>query len=172
MAVFSFPRPVRRIIARFARVVCPPAIDGQVIVEAVVDELQLMVGAMPRHVRLALIAGFTAFDQGSRVYPPSRGRRFVDLGDEQAHAYFLANAHGPLAPQRKILQLMKGLVTMSYYEQPMVLAAMEYHPDAYIAQVAKRRFASYAEDIRRGEAAVTTDAVLVTLGHARQKEGA
>ena len=95
----------------------------------------------------------------------------MDLDDERAHAYFRANAHGPLAPQRKILQIMKGLVTMAYYEQPLVLAALEYHPDAYIAEVARRRIASYAEDLRRAEAAVTADEVVVTLGRARPKEG-
>lgn len=149
-----FPAPLRRVVAQFARVVCPPEIEAAGRVEDTVRELEQMLYAMPAHLRLGLFSCFTAFDQGARLWPRARGRRFVELEPERAEAYFVAVAHGLPGPQRKVAQIMKGLTTLSYYELPRVKEALEYHPDAYIAQVAKRRLDSYAADIARVEAEV------------------
>jgi hypothetical protein len=93
-----------------------------------------------------------AFDQGARLYPPARGRRFVHLADDVADAYYrsvLARRGAGLALQR-----VKGLVVMCYYELPEVKEQLGYRPDAYIAAVSQRRLRSYGAQIRAGEAAV------------------
>ncbi len=156
-ARFDIPAPQRRIIARFARVVCPPGLVKNQLEQQLFDQLEPYLGAMPLHLRLGLMAAFTTFDQAARLWPAARGSRFTNLDDERADRYFRAMAHGPLGPQRNICKLMKGLVTFNYYEIPAVRAELEYHPEAYIAKVAKRRLDSYAEAIRKGEEAVFAD---------------
>ena len=58
------------------------------------------------------------------------------------------------ARNRTLAQLLKGLVTLCYYELPQAQAEIGYSPVPYIAAVAQRRLATYGEDIRRSEAAV------------------
>ena len=53
-----------------------------------------------------------------------------------------------------VLQRIKGLVVMCYYELPDVKDELGYRPDAYIAAVARRRIASYGPQIRAGEIAL------------------
>ena len=149
------PAPLQRVLVHFAGVVCPPEIHTLGLVGDTVHELTQHLFAMPTHLRLGLFASFAAFDQGARLWPKARGRRFVDLDPTRAEAYFLAVAHAA-GPQRKVAQIMKGLATLAYYELPQVKEALAYHPDAYIAQVAKRRLDSYAADIARVEAEVLT----------------
>jgi hypothetical protein len=38
---------------------------------------------------------------------------------------------------------------MGFFEQPVVLNRMEYHPEQWIAEVAARRLRDYADDIAR-----------------------
>ena len=167
---YRLPWPVRPVVERFALVVCPPELATLGIIEDVVAELEAMLGAMPSHLRLAVAAGFTAFDQGARLYPRARGRRFVGLDAQCALAYYKAVAHGPIAAQRKVMLLLKGIVTMAYFEQPCVLERLAYRPADYIATVTKRRLDSYGDDVRRGEEAVTAkdpDRVLVRAKETR-----
>jgi len=154
---FHIPSPIRPIVERFARVVCPPGpggIDAPGRMAELYNQLEPFLGAMPRHLQLGVMASFVTFDQAARLWPRALGRRFTALDDARADAYFRAMAHGPLGPQRAICKLMKGLATFNYYEIPAVRAELEYHPDAYIAKVAKRRLESYAEAIRKGEEVV------------------
>jgi len=98
-------------------------------------------------------AAFVALDQGARVYPPSRGRRFTRLDDQAAEAYIRTLlSRGPAA---ELVQRIKGLVVMCYYELPAVQREIGYHPAPYIAAVSRRRLESYGPQIRAGEAAVT-----------------
>ena len=156
-ARFHVRTPLRRIIQRFAEVVCPPELRTQRLINPLLDELELYLGALPARHRRSLLALFLAFDQAARFYPPARGRRFVALDDARAEAYFRAAAHGPLPAQRGIVKLLKGIVTMCYYELPAITAQLAYHPDAYIALVARRRIASYADAIRTAHDAVFED---------------
>jgi len=110
-------------------------------------------GAMPPYLRLGLLAAFVLFDQGARLYPRARGRRFVDLDHTTADSYFQHLAHDSGAGLRNIAQLLKGLVTLCYYELPTVQAELDYAPAPYIAAIARRRLERYGEDIRLKEAA-------------------
>jgi hypothetical protein len=117
-------------------------------------ELESLLGVVPSGVRWPLRVGLVAFDQGARLYPRARGRRFVHLADDDAGAYFravLARRGGGLGAA---LQRIKGLVVFCYYELPEVKDQLGYRPDAYIAAVSQRRLASYGPQIRAGEAAV------------------
>jgi hypothetical protein len=147
-------RPIRRIIIRFAAVVCPPELQTERLRAPLLEEYARYLGALPAYARIAILAAFVMFDQGARLYGLARGRRFVDLPPARADAYFSHLAQSPNAQTRTIARLLKGLVTFCYYELPAVQAAVGYQPGPYVAFVAARRQATYGEAIRRGEAAV------------------
>jgi hypothetical protein len=145
---------VRRIVARFAEIVCPPEVLAGDLRDRLLAEFESMLEVWPTVVRWSVRGGLVAFDQGARVYPRARGRRFVQLADDDANAYFravLARRSGGLGPA---LARIKGLVVMCYYELPEVKDQLGYRPDAYIAAVSRRRLASYGPQIRAGEAAL------------------
>ena len=153
----AFRPSTQRIIERFAATCCPPDIRAPGRSEQLLDELQQYLAVLPAYLRRSLIVGFIAFDQGARLYGPARGRRFVDLDDRRANAYFRAVAGGRSELARRVVKLIKAIVIMCYYELPAVKAQLAYAPDAYIAMVARRRIESYADAIRAGEAAVYAD---------------
>ena len=144
----------RRIVARFAEVVCPPQLRAGNLTGNLLIEFEALLEVVPSSVRWSVRGGLVAFDQGARLYPRARGRRFVHLGDGDADAYFravLARRGGGLGTA---LQRIKGLVVFCYYELPEVKDQLGYRPDAYIAKVSERRLASYGPQIRAGEAAL------------------
>ena len=144
---------VRRVVVRLAEVACPPQVPAGDVMGGLLGEFELLVGALPAGVRRLVSGGLVAFDLGARLYPRSRGRRFVRLPDAVAEAYFravLARRRGGLAAS---LQRLKALVVFCYYEQPAVQEQLGYLPAAYIAAVTRRRLSSYGAQIRAGEAA-------------------
>jgi hypothetical protein len=146
----------RRIVARFAEIVCPPEVRAGNLTDRLLAEFEAMLDVWPSAVRWSVRGGLVAFDQGARLYPRARGRRFVQLADDDANAYFravLARQAGGLGPA---LQRIKGLVVMCYYELPEVKDQLGYRPDAYIAAVSRRRLAFYGPQIRAGETALLT----------------
>jgi hypothetical protein len=122
--------------------------------DRVLAQFELMLDALAPTARRALTTAIVALDQGARLYPPSRGRRFSRLDDQAAAAYIQA-----LLARRgdagEVARRLKGLMVMCYYELPTVQREIGYNPAPYIAAVSRRRLESYGEQIRAGEAAVT-----------------
>ena len=110
-----------------------------------------MLGSLPPAARKALAAALVLLDQGARLYPPSRGRRFARLDDRVADAYVraLLARHDVAA---EMIRRLKGVVTMCYYELPEVQREIGYDPGPYIASVSRRRLESYGPQIRAAEA--------------------
>ncbi len=113
-----------------------------------------MLSALPPAARKALATVLVVLDQGARLYPPARGRRFARLDDRVAEAYIriLLARHDPAA---EMVKRLKGVVTMCYYDLPEVQREIGYHPAPYIAAVSRRRLESYGPQIRAGEATAT-----------------
>jgi hypothetical protein len=145
--------PFQHVARRFAELVCPPEVRAGQRADQVLGELGLMLGSLPPAARKALAAALVLLDQGARLYPPSRGRRFARLGDEVAGPYVRAvlTRRGPAA---ELIRRLKSVITMCYYELPEVQREIGYDPVPYIAAVSRRRLESYGPDIRAGEAAV------------------
>jgi hypothetical protein len=143
-------RPAAR---RFAEVVCPPGVRTDQRTERVLREFGLMLGALPSAARMVLATALVLLDQGARVYPPARGRRFTRLDDRTAEAYIraLLSRRDAVA---EMVQRLKGVVTMCYYDLPEVQREIGYDPVPYIATVSRRRLETYGPQIRAGEAAV------------------
>jgi hypothetical protein len=117
--------------------------------DRVLAEFEQMLGALAPPARKGLTAALAAIDQGARLYPRSRGRRFTRLDDQAAEAYIR------VLLRSELVQRIKGLVVMCYYELPVVQREIGYHPAPYMAAVSRRRLESYGPEIRAGEAAVT-----------------
>jgi hypothetical protein len=153
-------RRVRRVVEAFAVVVCPPDLTSRGLLAPLIDEVEQFLAAFPPHVRRALVASFLTFDEGARLHPAGRGRRFVDLDDQAADRWFGAVAGGRSPALRNLVRLMRGVVAMSYYELPAVQADLGYVPDAYIAEVAARRLQVHGAAIERAERDVLVDGPL------------
>jgi hypothetical protein len=137
---------VRAVVVRFAETVCPPGVREGRRADRVLAEFVLMLGVLRPSARRALLGAFLAIDQGARLYPPARGRRFARLDDQIANAYLralLGRGDGIAA----LAQRLKGLLVMCYYELPEVKAEIGYDPDPYIAAVSKRRRERYGNEI-------------------------
>jgi hypothetical protein len=122
--------------------------------DRVLAQFELMLDALAPTARKALTAAIVVLDQGARLYPPSRGRRFSQLDDQAAEAYVRALLARP-GDAGEVARRLKGLVVMCYYELPTVQREIGYNPAPYIAAVSRRRLESYGAQIRAGEAAVT-----------------
>jgi len=142
---------VRRVVTRFAEVVCPPGVRAEGRTERVLAEFDLLLAALRPGARRMLGAAFLTFDQGARLYPPGRGRRFARLDDTAADGYLravLARGDGIAA----LVERLKGLIVMCYYALPEVQREIGYEPGPYIAAVARRRLERYGTEIRSREA--------------------
>jgi hypothetical protein len=148
----------RRVVERFAVIVCPPDLTSRDLLAPLIDEVELFLAAFPPPVRRALLASFLMFDEGARLHPAGRGRRFVDLDDSTADRWFRTVAGGRSPALRNLVRLMRGVVAMSYYELHAVQADLGYFPDAYIAEVAARRLQVHGAAIERAERDVLVDA--------------
>jgi hypothetical protein len=146
--------PFRRAARRFAEVACPPEVRAGGRADRVLREFGLLLGALPPAARKALAVALALLDQGARLYPPSRGRRFARLDDQVADAYVRAVlARG--GPAAELIWRLRSAITVCYYELPEVQREIGYDPAPYVAAVSRRRLDSYGRDIRAGEAAVT-----------------
>ena len=146
--------PFRRAARQFAEVVCPPEVRAGRRADQVLREFGLLLGALPPAARKALAVALVVLDQGARLYPPSRGRRFARLDDQVAGAYVQAVlARG--GPAAELIWRLRSAIAVCYYELPEVQREIGYDPAPYVAAVSRRRLKSYGDDIRAGEAAVT-----------------
>jgi len=145
--------PVRRAARRFTEIVCPPEVRAGGRADRVLDEFGLMLGSLPTAARKAMAAALVLLDQGARLYPAARGRRFARLDDRVAGAYVraLLARHDPAA---ELIRRLKSVVTMCYYELPEVQREIGYDPVPYIAAVSRRRLETYGPQIRAAEAAM------------------
>jgi hypothetical protein len=133
---------LQRVVVRVATVVCPPPATAARIDDTIREFDQFLAVLRPaaRRARHGLLL---AVDQGARLYPRARGRRFARLDDGTADAYLRA-----LLARSGTLQRVKGVVVMCYYELPESKREIGYEPGPYIAEVSKRRLELYGDEIR------------------------
>jgi len=142
----------RRTVERLARVVCPP--DPAVDLSRLVGELQLYLAAVSPAARRTVIAALWVIDQGARLHPAARGRRFSALDDETAARCYRWQAR---RLPTSVTTLLRGLIVMHFYALAEVEESLGYHPTNYVATMAHQRQERYAEEIARAEEAVYAD---------------
>ncbi|HEX6522915.1 MAG TPA: hypothetical protein VF070_23375 [Streptosporangiaceae bacterium] len=141
---------VRRVVTRFAELVCPPGVRTAGRTELLLAEFDLLRGALRPAARRMLSAAFVSFDQGARLYPPGRGRAFVRMDERVAEGYLRAVlARGDVIAA--LAERLKGLIVMCYYALPEVQREIGYEPGPYIAAVTRRRLERYGAEIRAHE---------------------
>jgi hypothetical protein len=136
-------RVLRRVVVRFVTVVCPPAAATGTRIDDTVREFDQFLAALRPAARRAVRGLLLAVDQGARLYPRARGRRFARLDDDAADAYLSA-----LLARSGTLQRVKGIVVMCYYELPESKREIGYQPGPYIAEVSRRRLELHGDEIR------------------------
>ena len=109
------------------------------------------VAALPRAARLGVLAAAAAVDQGARLYPPARGRRFARLGDAVASRYLGLLLDSRVARVRSTASPLRALAALCHYDVPEVRARIGYEPEPHIARVARRRMERFGDEIRRVE---------------------
>jgi hypothetical protein len=138
--------PSRPAARRFAEIVCPPGIRAGDRAERVLREFGLMLGSLPPAARKALAVALAGVDQGARLYPPSRGRRFTRLDEGTAAAYVRALLARP-DPAAELVRRLKSVLVMCYYELPEVQREIGYDPEPFIAAVSRRRLERYGTEL-------------------------
>jgi hypothetical protein len=137
----------RRAAARaLALAVCPPDMVALGLVDDVVDHLQRTldsIGALPRRMIGVALDGL---DAGARV---RHGRRLDRLSDERVAEYVTTLSRSRSRSIRQGLRLVRDLLVMAYYDQPVVKQRLGYDPDAWTATVAPARAERWAEAIER-----------------------
>jgi hypothetical protein len=144
-------RRAGRVVERLAVLVCPPLLVEQKLTTSLMRDFTLHLGCLPPAVRHAAGPALRLFDQGARLRPASRGRRFVVLDDEGADAYLRSVLYGRTGPMATMVRLIKSLLVLCYYDLPEVKAALGYDPDTYIAEVKVRRLTLHGSEIRTAE---------------------
>lgn len=158
---FSLPGRLRRALQPLCRVVLTDEVETLGLTDAVIDHVELMMRALPPHLRVGLVAGLATFAEGARAYPGARGRSYASLPPELQEAYFASWWHSPLFPLKQFAKGIKGLIALSFWELPAVRERMAYHPEQWIAEVAARRLRDYADDIKKHDALVTAPDPLI-----------
>lgn len=144
------PAALRRVLGRLVPVVCPPELLSPEMIERIVDHAAQSIRALGAPQRAGLVAGMRAYDLGALA---RHGARSHKLDPERALAWFESWLHTP-GPTHELAKVLKGLLCMAYYEMPEVMDAIDYHPDAWLAEVDARRRARYSAEIERHERAL------------------
>jgi hypothetical protein len=90
----------------------------------VLETIDSMIGMLAPGVRKELAAGLTLFDHGALV-SGWHGKRFVDLDDEDVHAYFERWSRGNTI-QKALATVVKKFVYVAYWRDPRTWPAIEF----------------------------------------------
>lgn len=143
-------RPTTRaVLIALVPVICPP--EAHALADAIVDHMALTLAAMPSLVRRGLAAGLATYDVGA--LPRYRRRARALVGDD-AERYYASWERGPTPLHTQLTHAVNQLMSLSCYEQPAMMERLGYRPAPWIAEVAQRRLAIYADDARRQAAQV------------------
>jgi hypothetical protein len=163
----SLPASLRPCVSRLARVVCTSAIDEHGLADAVVDHVALSMRSFPPHIRMALIAGLTALEQGARLHPGARGRSFSASAPAVQDAVFASLWRSPIPLVKQAIKGLKGLVALAYWDHPAVRERLGYAPEVWSAEVNARRLATYGAEIAAHDRFVVAPNPLTVKGGPR-----
>ena len=142
-------RRTRRVLERFATVICPPELVGLRLLTSLVAEFEAQVACLPPLGRRLVVPTLRVLNQTARLR--GGGRSFVRLTDARADAYLRRLLYARTGPFSTAVRLVKTLVVLCYYELPEVRLALGYDPAPYIAAVTARRRATYGPQIEAAE---------------------
>ncbi len=145
---------MRAVLASLVGVVCPPEAKELGLTEAIVDHVELSMGALPPRFQQALRLGLATYDLAALLWVPARGRRAQRLPRHLAAQHFERWLHGPTPIHRQFAIGIKQLLVLAHFEQPVIQERLGYRPAAWIDKVKKRRLEVYADDIGKHQASL------------------
>ena len=128
-------------VAALVRTVCPSQVVTDEFTEATVEELAGLVAVLAPATRRGVLAVAVALEQAARV---RCGRPFSALRVDEARELLARWSSGPLGTP---LRLLRDLVVVASYEQPVLRQTVGYLPDPFIADTAAARLARWSDDI-------------------------
>jgi hypothetical protein len=134
----------KRVLRALVSVICPP--EAEAIADDIVEHMCLTLAASGPILQQGFAAGLLAYDVGAL---PRHRKRAHKLTGEAAEHYYESWEHG-LTPMH--VQFAKGLnqlMSMSCYEQPLMMERCGYRPGPWIEEVTKKRLTVYADDIKK-----------------------
>jgi hypothetical protein len=156
MSEFAFSSTSRAVLRSLVPVICPP--EAVPLAEAIIDHMELTIGASQPVLRAGFAAGLAAYDAGAL---PRYFRRARSLTGDKAEAYFVSWENGLTPPQRQLAQGINQLMSLSCYEQPAMMEACGYRPAGWIDEVSRKRLAVYGDEARAQAAAILAPDPLV-----------
>lgn len=163
MSYYHSPK-ARELLTSLAAIVCPRVPDPRKLAAEINAHVELSMRAFPGPARTALIAGLRTYDEGARLYPPTRGRPARDLDGELGGRYFASWWRSSIGLQREFARGVKGLICLAYYETQTVKDHIGYTPEAWIKQVTARRLEVYSDAIEAQKQAILAPEPLGPLG--------
>ena len=144
-------------LKQIARVTCPPEMQTLGLTDGVIDHFELTLDSIPRHLRVALLVGVGLFEYSAMLWPTSRFTPFSQLDTQLARQYWEMWWHANSDLFHNFAKAVKAFMVMGYYEQPEIKVQLEFLPEVWIAEVAKKRLERYAEEIQKHETLVYED---------------
>ena len=132
-----FSKLQRAVAKSLVPVICPP--EAEPLADAIVDHLELTLGASPFLVGRAFAAGLVAYDLAA---VPRFFQRAHRLRGERAEKYFAMWEHGQFG------RAVNQLISFGCYEQPEMMDAIGYRVGPWMEEVTKKRLAVFAGDVR------------------------
>ncbi len=161
---YTFSSTSRAVLRSLVPVICPPAAHG--LGDVIVDHMALTLGASPAILRTGIGAGLAAYDLGAVA---RYGRRARALSGAKAEAYFAAWEHGITPVQQQLAKGINQLMSLSCYEQPLMMEACGYRPAGWIDEVSRKRLAVYGDEARAQTVAIITpDPLPLEKSHGRR----
>lgn len=139
----------RAVLRSLVPVICPP--EAHALADDIVDHMALTLGASPALIGRGFAAGLLTYDLGAL---PRYARRAHRLEGRRADEYYASWEHGPTPLHTQLARAINQLMSLSCYEMPQMMERVGYRPVGWIAEVTKRRLATYRDDIRTQEAQV------------------
>jgi len=165
LADFHLPRALRPAVARVVRIACPPDVERLGVVDVVALMMEHAVRAYPAGVRAALVAGLASLEASAVL---RFGRPFSRLDDARARAWWRAWWHSPIPPVRQLARTLNMVAAVAYYDTPAVKRDIDYRPDAWIAEAARRRLEMWGVAVQRADEELRAPDPLVPVGRRRQ----
>lgn len=141
---FRIPRPLHPAVRQLARVTLPPDAEQPELMDPILEHFEMSLRCLPLAVRNGMMAGLAAIELGAIA---RHRTRFSKLDRARATAYFDWYWSSKVMPLHYLVFGFKAYLSLAYYEQPAVRARIDYAPDAWIAETAKKRIDMWQKDI-------------------------
>lgn len=139
----------RRVLRSLVPVICPP--EAAALADAIVDHMELTIGASGPMLQKGFDAGLYAYDLGAL---PRYFKRAHALTGDAAETYFTSWEHGLTPAHVQLARALNQIMSLACYEQPEMMRAVGFEPVPWIAEVTKKRLTVYADDVRKQEAQI------------------